>query len=569
MRRIHRYALLALSAGLLAACSKAPDTADTPLAFAPSDTPYAYANLEPTPTGLTEQWSKHMQEYMPELLGIYDHLLDEMSKDDKGGPESARVIKVARVLLGELKEHSNWDQLRQIGLKPDARVAFYGIGLVPVLRMELGDPAAFKAEIARIESKLGDKLPVAKTGAQEYWQLGNDKLACVVAIEGSHLVVTVLPPNAPDTLKQALLGLTRPAQNLAAAGTLQALAKQYNYSAYGEGFVDFVRLTERLTRAPEGTDADFAKAVGLPTPATPDAVCKSEFLEIAHKFPRLVAGAEELTAQRLKLSAELEIEPGLAQEIASAIGAAPGTGAASDGVIDVSIAMPLLRLKDFWIHQADKVAAKPFACAELKDLNASYASSRSKVDVTVPPPMSDLTGARFTLDKLDMANAAAGMPDVAGKLLLSSNNPVALVAMAQLAVPQLKDLKLAPDGKVVALPANLVPSPGVPPLFVAMSDKAIAIGAGAGEDAALGAYLSAAPANEAVFLRMAFSGKLYALIAQSAEKMKAMLPAEQQKQWQQQKNLFAMYEKWLKRGEITFVANKSGIAIRETIEQNP
>ena len=106
-------------------------------------------------------------------------------------------------------------------------------------------------------------------------------------------------------------------------------------------------------------------------------------------------------------------------------------------------------------------------------------------------------------------------------------------------------------------------------MFAAMSDKAIAIGAGAGEDASLGAFLKAAPANEAVFLRMSFSGKLYALIAQSAEKMKAMLPADQKAQWDQQKNLFAMYEKWLRRGEISFIANKNGIAVRETIELNP
>lgn len=567
MRQLHRYALLALSAGLLAACGKSQDNTDAPLAFAPADTPYAYANLDPTPANVTEQWSKHMQDYLPEILGIYDHLLDQMSKDNST-PESERIVKVLRVLVGELKEHNNWDKLRQIGLKPDARAAIYGIGLVPVLRVELGDAAAFRAEIARIEGKLGEKLPVAKTGAQEYWQLGNDKLACAMAIEGSQLVVTLLPPSASDTLKQALLGVTRPAQSLAAAGTLQALAKQYNYSPYGEGFIDFTRLTERLTKAPEGTDADFAKALGLPQPEALDATCKSEYLEIARKFPRMVAGAEELTAQRLSISAEFEIETGLAQEIAAAIGAAPGTGVPGEGVVDVSVALPLLKLKEFWIRQADKVAAKPYACAHLKGLNDSYRDSKQKVDVSIPPPASDITGARFTLDKLDLA-AAGGMPDFAGKLLLTSNNPMAMLAMAQLAVPQLKDLKLAADGKPVALPAGLVPSPSAPPMFAAMIDKAIAIGAGAGEDASLGAYLKAAPANEAVFLRMSFSGKLYALIGQSADKMKAMLPPEQKSQWDQQKNLFAMYEKWLKRGEISFIANKSGIAVRETIELNP
>ena len=567
MRPLHRVALLAFSVSLLAACGKNENNAaDAPLSFVPADTPYAYANLEPLPAAITEQWSKHMQEYMPELAGIYDHLIDQMSRDGK--PESARVAKMLRVLIDELKTHDNWDKLRQIGLKPDTRVALYGVGMVPVLRMELGDPAAFKAEIASIEQKLGEKLPMAKAGAQEYWQLGSDKVACAIAIEGTHLVVTVLPTGADDTLKQTLLGVKRPAQNLAAAGTLQALTTQYKYSPFGTGFVDFVRLTERLTKPPEGSDADFAKAVGLPLASSTDAVCKSEFLEIAQKFPRLVAGADELTAQRISISAQLEIEPGLAQEIAAAVGAAPGTGAPAEGVVDVSLSLPLLKLKDFWVHQADKVAAKPYACAQLKELNESYSQSKQKIDVTVPPPASDITGVRATLDTIDLQTLAGGVPDMSGKLLFGSSNPLAALAMAQLAVPQLKDFKLAPDGKPVALPAGLVPGK-TPPLFAAMSDKALAFGVGAGEDAGLTAYLQAPAASEAVFLRMSFSGKLYGLIGQSVDRMKTALPPEQKAQFEQQKKMFALYEKWLRRGEFTFTANKSGIAIREIVEQNP
>ena len=565
MRRFHRCALLALSAAVLAACGKAPTDAGAPLAFVPADALYAYANLQPTPAAVTEQWSKRMQEMMPDAIGIYDNLLDQMSKDGK--PESAHVAKVLRVMLDELKAHDSWDKLRQIGLKPDALVALYGVGFVPVLRMELGDPAAFKAEIANIETKLGEKLPLAKAGTQEYWQLGNGKVDCAIAVEGNHLVITVLPANAADPLKQTLLGLTRPAQNLAAAGTLQTLAKQYNYSPFGVGFVDVVRVTERLTSGAQGSDADFVTALGLPLTPGADATCKSEFVEIAHKFPRLVAGAEELTAQRVSIGAQLEIEPGLAQEIATAFGAAPGTGKPGEGVVDVSLALPLLKLKDFWLKQADKVAAKPYACAQLKELNDSYAQSKAKVDVTIPPPASDLTGIRFTLDKIDLTAMQGGVPDMAGKLLMASSNPTAAIAMAQLALPPLKDIKLTPDGKPVALPAGMIPGQSLP-LFAAMSDKAIAVAAGAGEDASLADYLKATPANDAVFMRMSFSGHLYGLIAQSTQRMKAMLPPEQQAQWEQQQKLMATYEKWIKRAEITLVANKNGIALHETVEQN-
>jgi hypothetical protein len=557
-----------LAAGLLGACSSVQQPSnDAPLSFVPADTPYVYANLEPLPTTVTDQWSKRMQEYWPNIFGMYEDLLQKAAAE-KTDAQAQRWIKIARTLIDELKAHDSWDKLRQIGLRPDGHMAFYGVGLVPVLRMELGDPAAFRAEVANIEQKTGEKMPVAKVGAQEYWQLGNDKLAAVIAIEGTHLVVTMLPPSAGDALKQSLLGITRPTQSLAAAGTLQTLAKQYQYSPYGEGYIDFVRLTERFSSAPTGTDAEFAKALGLPENTT-DATCRTEFLDIAHKFPRLVMGAEELSAPRMRIGAHLDVESGLAQRFAAAIGPAPGTAASGEGIVDISLAMPVLKLKDFWIHQAEAVASKPYACASLAKFNDDFSQSKAKVDVTVPPPFSDAVGVRFTLDDFSFDPTGAEKPDVSGKLLFASTNPQAALAMAQLAVPGLAKVKIAADGKPVALPPGIVPTPQAPPMFVAMSDKAIAVGAGREQDKTLENYLRAPAANDAVFLRMYFSGKLYALLARSFEKLETMMPADQRSRYEQQKKMFAVYERLFRSGEITLTATASGIALRETIEQNP
>jgi len=563
MRTGHRLLLLALGAGVLAACSQPAGKNELPLAYVPADTPYVYANVEPTPAPITEQWSKRMQAYLPALLSVYDQALDKAATG--GDADSQRALKIAHALLDELKTHADWDKLRQIGFRPDAHFAFYGVGLVPVSRIELGDPAAFRAEVAHIEDKVGEKMPVAKTGSQEYWQIGNAQIAAVIAIEGSHLVLSVLPPQADDALKQTILGLTPPAQNLAAAGTLQALAKQYGYTPYGAGFVDIVRITERLTSAATGSDAAFAKAVGVPMTGS-DSTCRAEFLAIAHKFPRLVGGMEELGVQRVRVSAQMEIESGLALQLAAALGPAPGTGAAGEGIVDVGVSAPILRLKDFWLKQADAVAAKPFACPSLASLNDSYRDSRQKIDVTVPPPVSDLTGMRFTLDKIEFGTQP--LPDIAARSLVASNNPAAALAMAQLAIPGLAKLKIPADGKPVAIPAGAAP-PGSPPLAVAMSNKAIAFAAGTGEDALLGAYLAAPSAGDAVFLRMHFSGAFYGVLAKAFDTLKAKLPPEQQVQFDQQQRLFSTYEKWLRTADISLTAVANGIALRETIELNP
>jgi hypothetical protein len=559
MRRIHRRAALAAIACLLAACGKPPASNDAPLAFVPADTPYAYANLEPVPSAITEQWSKPMQDYWPTLFETYESMLQDakLALDDH-----TRQIAVA--LLDELKTHGSWDKLRAIGLKPDARVALYGVGIVPVLRLELGDPAAFKAEVARVEQKAGAAMPVAKTGDQEYWQVGNDTVAAAIAIEGTHLVVTLLPPKASDSLKQTLLGLKRPTQSLAAAGTLDTLAKDKGFSPYGEGFIDFVRVAERLSKPLEGSDAEFAHTLGLPAMAN-DETCRREYLDIAHKFPRLTIGAEEMASQRMRIATQLEIESSLARQIAAALGAAPGSGDVNVGAVDFSIALPVLKLKDFWIAQAAAVAAKPYACASLAHLNDAFAESQAKVDVTVPPPLSDLTGFRLALTRFALKRSADSVPDVSGKLLLATTNPMAALAMAQLAVPALQKLKITTDGKPVALPADALPF-ALPPISAAMSDKAIALATGADDVAALGAFLAAPGAATPVFARVHFSGAVYGWLAHSFETMKTALPADGQKRLEQQAQLFGIYEKWLRSSEFTLSAMPNGIVMRQTIE---
>ena len=560
MRLITRLAVLIVAVAVFSSCSK-PPVVDTPLAYVPADTPYVYANLEALPAATVEQLSRPLQDYWPTLIELYETMLSE-AKPAIGDNSQ----KVAKALLEEIKTHNTWDKLRQIGLKPDARIAFYGVGLVPVLRMELGDAAAFKAEVARVEGNAGTKLPVARTGDQEYWQPGNETLVAAIAIQGSQLVITLFPPKASDALKQALLGVKRPAQSMAEAGTLEALAKQYSYSPHGEGFVDFVRLVEILSKPLAGSDAEFAQTLGLPAIPS-DAACRAEYLAIAHKFPRVVFGAEEMTAQRMRIATQMEIDAGIAREFASAIGAAPGTGAPSQGAIDLSIALPVLKLKDFWIAQAEAVATKPYACANLQALNEGFAASKAKVDVVVPPPLSDLTGLRASVSKFELAHGSSTRPDVAGKLLLGLSNPMTSLGIAQLAMPELQKIKIAADGKPVALPADLLP-PGAPQLTVAMSDKAIAFATGADDVASLGPFLAASAATTPVFMRMHFSGAVYGWMGRSFETMKAAMPAEKQNQFRMQTQMFGLYEKWLRSSEFTLTATPTGIRMQQTIELN-
>ncbi|MBL8299783.1 MAG: hypothetical protein JNN30_15710 [Rhodanobacteraceae bacterium] len=539
----------------LAACSKQP-ASDSPLAFVPADTPYLFANLEPIPQPVVDQWSQLTRESWPLSLSMYQRMLDKAPEKD------AAAVKAARAVLEEVSTHVNAGTTEQLGIKGSTHAALFGVGVLPVARIQLADPNALRAAITRVETKAGAQLPKAKLGELDYWAITIEKVQFLIAIIDNQLVLSAAPTAVSDDVRRQLLGITRPAkafdiQNLA------TLNKRYGYTPYSSGYVDVLRLTDFLGDANDPLRREISNAVfGKELPAM-DPTCKAEARSIAAKFPRMVLGYTELAAKRMTIHAQLEMEPALAKEFAASLTAAPGTGAKLEGLVDFSLSLPVLKQKAFWFKQAKAVVDQPYACADLAELNESFAKLKQSLDTTIPPPASDLDGLRLTLSKLDFA-AGITTPEIGGKAVIALNNPAGAVAMAQLALPGLKDLKLTADGKPIALPPGVAPPP-VPPLFFAMNDRALAVSAGAGEEATLSAFLSAPAANEPVFMRAYFAGAMYARLGSVFDMTAQMLPEEQRADYDTQKQLFKLYEKYIDHAEFTLTAKQDGISLLETV----
>ena len=554
LRRALPFALIAA----LSACGKKQD-ASVPLAFVPADTAYVFANIEPVPQAVRDEYVGMMKQMWPLVFGTYDRLVNEAKE------LTDEQRKIVRAILDETRTLAEKGSAEDAGFTGNARFAMYGIGLVPVVRWELADPAKLRATVARVEEKAGAKLSTGKLGDQDYWFVGNDKIVAIFAVVDKHLVATIAPPKASDDAKKRLLGLTRPDKNLGDAGLLAKINADNKFLPYGTMLVDSVRIVDVGTGETDPLLNEF-KAIDGKTHEPVDATCRQEFLDIAKKFPRLVFGYTELAPKKMDMVGRLELEPALAKDFAAAVGAAPGSAGAPEGQMDIAMSLPVLKLKDFFVKQSKAVVDKPYACKHLAELNQSFAEMNGKLATTIPPPASDLTGLRMTLTKFAL-DGGAGKPEYAGKLLVALTNPMSALAMGQLASPALKDLKIAPDGKPVALPAGLVPGQ-VPPLFAAMNDKAIALSAGAGEDATLGAYLTAAPAAEPVFFRMYFSGALYGQFGEWTQTLAALLPEAQRKDVDDQRAMFALYQKWIRGVDIKLTAKANGVELFERFEAN-
>ncbi len=559
MSKFHSSLLVVLI--FVSACSKPADNS-SPLAFVPADTPFVMANIEPSPEAAVQTWSRMMQGAWPNLLGMYDSMLDRLPDQDNA--QAAQAKQVVKAILDEVRDRDTPDKWAEVGFSMQARAAFYGVGLVPALRIELGDADKFRAMVARVEKNAGAKLATARIDDQDIWTIDIDKAELLIAIEGRHLVVSVLPDNADSSLRRRVLGLDRPSQSLESTGGLASFNKVEGYLPYGSGWIDFKRIVGLIDNDPGY--AAFAR-LATDNPAKLDAVCRGEFEGLAARAPRMVLGYTRFDGQHFTANGRLDLDSGLASSFMKLSSPPPGSAATSTTLYDIALSLPILKIKDFLIERSNAIVNSPYRCAALSSLNEAAASAKQQLSQIVPPPLSDFTGLRLMINRLDIPES--GSPDAAAAVLIGSSNPMGMIGMAQMALPGLRDFKLALDGKAVDLPAGIVPAEvgHAPPMRIAANDAAMAVSIGNGID--LAAFLTAPTASDGQLLRAAFTGAFYDVLGTMLTRFSAMLPAEQRAGVETQTALYKLYARWIQSIDIRINATPKGIEMIEDVNFSP
>jgi hypothetical protein len=511
MRATTRYLAMGLASVLLAACSHKDK--DAPLAFVPADTPYVVANLDVLDDATRKALLAQANAQLPSQLAQMDAAADRLAEKD---PDGARLL---RALRAEFNGKTVEGFAQSAGLDMKGYSAFYGLGLAPVLRFQLSDPAAFEAFVGRLETAYGKKFEVASEGKQSYRRFvsAESGTEVILATVNKQAVAALLPLDAPKALLREALGLDRPQKSLQDDGRLADLAKAKGYKKWMVGELD---LTRALPLALGGKDAlanamRKARAVAesaktgepvanqLQTPPE----CSTDAARIAARVPTISFGYTRLDANHQ----DGRLDIALAEDISKAFSGLkvelPGLGQDGTAPFDVSLALPIADLRTFWMAQAEAVATKPFTCPALSDLNEGFAKLGPATQKAAIPPFGDLLGVRLALDTLTN-NPTSSLPTFSGRLVLATSNPTGLLAMGQMMVPALAQLKVANDGKPVALPQQMTGMLGQPG-WVAMGDKALALGVGAGEDAKLADTLKEAGGNAGQMGRMHLDGAMY------------------------------------------------------------
>ncbi|BBD80110.1 hypothetical protein [Aerosticca soli] len=516
MRTTTRVLALGLTGLLLAACGH-KRAKDVPLAYVPVDTPYVLANLELLDDATRQALLAQADAQLPAQLQQLRAAADELAARD---PEGARLL---RALAGELDGKSIAQFAHDVGLDIKGYSAVYGLGLAPVARFQLADPAAFDAFVGRLEAAYGKALEQVAVDGQRYrrYVLPASGTQFVLAQVGRQAVAALLPAEAPRAMLRQTFGLDRPEHNLEEDDRLRDLAKAKGYQPWLVGQLDLTRALPMLASGKDPLFAALRKAhaetesarTGEPVAnqLQSDPSCAADAARIAARVPAVSLGYTRLEAHLQEVRFDVALAGDITQAFMQAI-ALPGLGGGHVAPFDFSLALPVMQMRSFWTAQADAVTAKPFTCPALVDLNETFAKLGLAMQKAAMPPFGDLLGVRLALDRLDLdeADAKSGRttPTIKGSLLVASRNPAGLLATGQMMNPALAELKIHPDGKPVALPAALSAAFGQPG-WLAMTPQVLALAIGQDADTSLARDLADPPGAAGQLLRAHVDGAMY------------------------------------------------------------
>ena len=501
---------------LLAACSKNENavevalekTDNTLVDYVPADTPYLAGNLKPPPDEVIEVFLQRIQPVLESVqneLGKARQAMAERTVANHGD-DSARLV---HAILQELDGKLSRQGMESLGFDLSSNKVVYGMGIFPVMRMGLSDAGVLRATIQRVLANAGIDAPQLDHQGVSYWRLsdgetGNEPVGLYITILENHLAMSIFPPMAETQLLPAFLGLEIPGDSNAAT-RLAKLNAKHGYTAYGSGILDLDRLVEEFI-APDTIIARVMATSGHFDPAEMTPECITEIRGIVSNTPRMTVGTRELTTTAIAIQYRVETKTTLAQQLVGLVAGIPAANPLSERLLEFSFGMRFGAVRDFLREKAVAIMENPYRCEHFQSLNESAAEAFTQLNQPMPPLVNNFRGLRLSLSEITETDS---LPvNGRGLIAVHVDQPEMFVGMAQMFLPDLSELTLAPGEPPVQLPASLLPIANVV-AYAALSAQAIGLSIGDGEEASLPGYLEEGDGPAGTFMSIGYDMTTY------------------------------------------------------------
>lgn len=543
--------VLAVVASLLffQGCDRAPEPEaliDSSSLFdhVPADTPYVYGSVRRPPEAFVEK----MFQIYGDMRELYKVSFDQARRDYANLREQAReaarqagrepppdpfgaaiddagLERLIAAVTAEFDGKMTPEGLRELGFRSDATGVMYGLGVLPVARVELSDAAKVDALIRRIERNSGLTGDWRRHGEVEYLRIGDARVALVLGTVGEQLVVALVPAKLEERYLPHLFGDQRPANSLADSGTHAELIETYGFTGFGEGYLDLRGIARLLSGRAEGEAAEALAALETELPS-PSPNCARLIDTLAAGSPRLVMGITRLDERAVAARSVLETSPAVAELLQGLSEPVPGMGRRSDAQFSFGMGMNIPGLRAALRTLGKQVLANGEGCEWVEP--GEIRQQMAQLDLAFGPMTAMFKGVFVEALELQI-DPDTLQPDVERlklRALAQVDDPGGVFAMIGMFNPALAQLEVPRDGTPVQVPAEMLP-PGVPDLYVGIQDKSLVLASGVDGAGMIGELFDSAIPEQPPLLAMSYDMQALApLVRIGMEQQVALLQSE-------------------------------------------
>jgi len=501
--------------GFSSANAAANNSADL-LQYIPADSPYVIASTEALPKKLADKFEPTIDEMLKAYQTVMRHVMAEQLVKMAAAEDDAEDAERFRGLMEEIIALMSLEGIRGAGIDSESAFAFYGNGLMPVLRLELSDSDLFDAAVERMEERAGEPMLSGEAKGAGYKYVSAEKVNVIIATIDEQAVVTLVPADFDDAQVALAIGSRKPRENLKKSKTLKKIGDEYGFSDYMTGYFDTKRLAGIFAgHTSKQDDALFAAIGDAPPPVTD--VCAGEIMQMAGIAPRIVFGYSELSVDQIESAMIIELREDIAEGLATLPAAVPGLGLDFGGLVSLGVGLNPMALRDFYSARLDAMEAEPYECDKFAELQGGVAKGREALNQPLPPVVYSFRGFVANVADIEGLDVASGTPptSIHASILVAVENAESLLTMAAMMDPQIAALGLVPDGKPVKLELAQI-AEIAEEAFAALSDNALSVSLGDGAESNSAEMLVADSASPTPFLSMNLdAARYYSLLGES------------------------------------------------------
>lgn len=535
----------------------------TLFSYVPEETVFFYANSVPLPSEFYDEQVRQAEQVLS--IAIHQREIQQQALSatrEKAGGAAGKAPAAAtapaerffRELMMEMLQNAESDKLANIGLSRNSRTMIYGLGLTPVMRIEIDNPDAVMAMLRRVEQRTGFKLNFQNCDGRSCLVVTDDsgQFGVALVIHKEHLAASLFQKAYRDKVLQHLAGSKMPEKSYTEAQFRQ-FVESNGYSGYGAGFFRLQQGVDNL----ENVAVAALKQQGEEGKSAQIEKCFQVARAVTAHAPEMIIGVKSIEGRTINMEAVLKTTPEVAKMLMAIPAPINGLEVSSNPMVDFGFSANVPKLRDSLLAFMAFLgkSGEQAGCEAIRKQAMDQASMG--VAMAMGMGITQVKTLYFAVDELTLGKQ--GQPQKAeARFSLVADDPMGLVRMLSMFAPPLASLQIPDDGKPVPLPEGLLP-PGSPPVKISLKERRLTVVSGDGK-----AATRPMDTSKPVLMWFTTDGPRYysvaAQLVESTPRSEEISPAEQQQSIEMMR-LMGRYQPWL--SQVTY-PDERGIVMEFT-----